>query len=142
MAHMKVVAFQGNPKSNGQPAPPMTLQPVKNLDLTPSPDVPLAILKRKMMVSNDIRVARGLLMEINTHLKVKIHKVICCFGCRSVLHVPGPLWMIFKASHANQIYREDLTAQTEHLPFTVLMLQISVCEHICVCVCSGQGDDC
>ncbi|XP_041810497.1 legumain [Chelmon rostratus] len=69
MAHMKVIAFQG--KHNSQPAPPMTLRPVTNPDLTPSPDVPLAILKRRMMASNDIRVARGLLMEISTHLKVR-----------------------------------------------------------------------
>uniref|UniRef100_A0A4W6FDU0 legumain n=1 Tax=Lates calcarifer TaxID=8187 RepID=A0A4W6FDU0_LATCA len=71
MAHMKVIAFQGKRKADSEPAPPMTLQPVKNLDLTPSPDVPLAILKRKMMASNDIRVARGLLMEISSHLKVR-----------------------------------------------------------------------
>ncbi|XP_070697983.1 legumain [Pempheris klunzingeri] len=69
LAHMKVMAFQGSRKANSQPAPPM--QPVANLDLTPSPDVPLAILKRKMMASNDIRLVRGLLMEINTHLKVR-----------------------------------------------------------------------
>lgn len=68
---MKVVAFQGNSASSSPPTPPMTLQPVENLDLTPSPDVPLAILKRKMMGSNDIRVARGLLMEINAHYKVQ-----------------------------------------------------------------------
>ncbi|TKS87096.1 Legumain [Collichthys lucidus] len=71
LAHMKVMAFQGNSKANFEPAPPMTLQPIANLDLTPSPDVPLAILKRKMMASNDIRVARGMLMEINAHLKVR-----------------------------------------------------------------------
>ncbi|XP_019953480.2 legumain [Paralichthys olivaceus] len=71
LAHMKVVAFQGDQKSYSPPAPSVTLQPVKNLDLTPSPDVPLAILKRKLMASNDIRLARGLLMEINAHLKVR-----------------------------------------------------------------------
>lgn len=71
LAHMKVMAFQGNPKANSPPAPPMTLKPITNPDLTPSPDVPLAILKRKLMASNDIRVARGMLMEISTHLKVK-----------------------------------------------------------------------
>uniref|UniRef100_A0A7N9B259 Legumain n=1 Tax=Mastacembelus armatus TaxID=205130 RepID=A0A7N9B259_9TELE len=79
MAHMKVIAFQGNPKADTTPTPPVTLQPVQNLDLTPSPDVPLAILKRKMMASNDIRVARGLLMEISTHLKVlaeTMHRVV------------------------------------------------------------------
>lgn len=80
LAHMKVIAFQGNPAAINQAAPPMTLQPITNLDLTPSPDVPLAILKRKMMASNDITVVRGLLMEINTHLKVKsgrISSLIC-----------------------------------------------------------------
>lgn len=71
MAHMKVVEFQGNPKTNVPPSPPLSLPPVTNLDLTPSPDVPLAILKRKMMASNDIEVSRGLLMEINKHLKVE-----------------------------------------------------------------------
>ncbi|XP_029317130.1 legumain [Cottoperca gobio] len=71
LAHMKVIAFQGNAKASGRPAPPMSLQPVTNADLTPSPDVPLAILKRKMMASNDIRVARGLLMEIDSHYKVR-----------------------------------------------------------------------
>lgn len=70
MAHMKVIAFQGNGKEEGLAAP-MTLPPVTNLDLTPSRDVPMAILKRKLMASNDINVARGLLMEINVHLKVK-----------------------------------------------------------------------
>ncbi|TNN64179.1 Legumain [Liparis tanakae] len=39
LAHMKLIAFQGNPKAGGRTAPPMTLQPIKNLDLTPSPDV-------------------------------------------------------------------------------------------------------
>lgn len=71
LAHMKLVQFQGNHKADSPPAAPVTLQPITNLDLTPSPDVPLAILKRKLMASNDIRLARGLLMEISTHLKVK-----------------------------------------------------------------------
>lgn len=71
MAHMKVLEFQGNPKANVPPPPPLSLPPVANLDLTPSPDVPLAILKRKAMASNDIEVSQGLLMEINKHLKVE-----------------------------------------------------------------------
>lgn len=73
---MKVIQFQGNHKADNPPTPPVTLPPVTNLDLTPSPDVPLAILKRKMMASNDIRVARGLLMEISTHFKVKNVKML------------------------------------------------------------------
>ncbi|XP_040915967.1 legumain [Toxotes jaculatrix] len=71
MGHMKVIAFQGKHKADSPPAPPMTLQPITNLDLTPSPDVPLAILKRKLMASNEISVARGLLMEMSTHLKIR-----------------------------------------------------------------------
>ncbi|KAM9787333.1 legumain [Syngnathus typhle] len=69
LAHMKVAAFQGTRKSGaGAPGP---LPPVRELDLTPSPDVPLAILKRKLMASNDIGVARSVLSEINTHFKVR-----------------------------------------------------------------------
>lgn len=70
MAHMKVVEFQGDPKADGPALPPLSLLPVTDLDLTPSPDVPLAILKRKMMATNDMEVSRGLLMEIKKHLKV------------------------------------------------------------------------
>ncbi|XP_069567767.1 LOW QUALITY PROTEIN: legumain [Brachyistius frenatus] len=69
MAHMKVVAFQGNPSAGV--TPPLMTPPVTEPDLTPSPDVPLAILKRKMMASNDIRAARSLLVEIDAHLKVR-----------------------------------------------------------------------
>lgn len=70
MAHMKVMEFQGNTKANTPPSPPVNLPPVTNLDLTPGPDVPLAILKRKMMATNDLKVSRELLVEINNHLKV------------------------------------------------------------------------
>ncbi|KAM6961328.1 legumain [Aplochiton taeniatus] len=71
LAHMKVMTFQGNSMADAEPAAPMTLQPVKDLDLIPSPDVPLAILKRKMMASNDINSARNLLREISAQLKVR-----------------------------------------------------------------------
>ncbi|XP_068194693.1 legumain [Antennarius striatus] len=70
VSHMKVKEFQGNPKF-GPPPPPVTLQPITDPNLIPSPDVPLAILKRKLMASNDISVTRGLLMEINVHLKIR-----------------------------------------------------------------------
>lgn len=73
MAHMKVVAFQGNAKVYVPPAPETSLPPVTDLDLTPSPDVPLAIMKRKMMFSNDLRLAKSLLVEIDNHLKVRNH---------------------------------------------------------------------
>ncbi|KAG7277074.1 LOW QUALITY PROTEIN: hypothetical protein CRUP_031287, partial [Coryphaenoides rupestris] len=71
LAHMKVMAFQGNSMAGAAPAPPMTLRPVAHPDLTPSPDVPLAILKRKMMATNSLQASRGILMEINTHLKIR-----------------------------------------------------------------------
>uniref|UniRef100_A0A674MVU9 legumain n=1 Tax=Takifugu rubripes TaxID=31033 RepID=A0A674MVU9_TAKRU len=76
MAHMKVMEFQGNPKANTPPSPPMSLPPVTNLDLTPGPDVPLAILKRKMMATNDLKVSRELLEEINRHLKVGSKRIV------------------------------------------------------------------
>ncbi|XP_048829792.1 legumain isoform X1 [Brienomyrus brachyistius] len=71
LSHMKVVEFQGNPQAGVQPATPVTLTPVTEPDLTPSPDVPLAILKRKLMASNDIVLARKYIREINAHLKVR-----------------------------------------------------------------------
>lgn len=70
ISHMKVIRFQGNSKSGPQPAP-VVLPPISERDLTSSPDVPLAILKRKMMASNDIRKTRGLVLEINVHLKIR-----------------------------------------------------------------------
>ncbi|XP_062325545.1 legumain [Osmerus eperlanus] len=71
LAHMKVMAFQGNPKADSSPAPAMTLQPVADPDLTPSPDVPLAILKRKFMSTNDIYAAKGYAKQISQHIKVR-----------------------------------------------------------------------
>ncbi|KAJ8411924.1 hypothetical protein AAFF_G00155620 [Aldrovandia affinis] len=71
LAHMKVMEFQGNSKANAKPAPSMVLAPVVDPDLVPSPDVPLAILKRKLMAANDIATAKGYLMEINVHMKVR-----------------------------------------------------------------------
>ncbi|XP_053701015.1 legumain [Synchiropus splendidus] len=71
LAHMKLIEFQGDVQSRGPPAPAVSLQPVRSLDLTPSPDVPLAILKRKMMSTNDLAEARRLLAEISAQLKVR-----------------------------------------------------------------------
>ncbi|MBN3309658.1 legumain [Amia ocellicauda] len=71
LAHMKVMQFQGSGKANTQPATPLTLSPIADPEIIPSPDVPLAILKRKLMATNDIPKARGYLMEINTHLKTR-----------------------------------------------------------------------
>ncbi|KAJ7988757.1 hypothetical protein DPEC_G00312530 [Dallia pectoralis] len=70
LAHMKVMAFQGNARSN-PPSRPVALQAVADPDLTPGPDVPLAILKRKLMKTNDITTARTYLGAINAELKVR-----------------------------------------------------------------------
>ncbi|KAL7889168.1 hypothetical protein AOLI_G00014260 [Acnodon oligacanthus] len=71
LSHMKVIEFQGNNLGGAQVAEPVSLPPVTERDLTPSPDVYLSVLKRKLMKSNDITVARGYLMEISAHLKVR-----------------------------------------------------------------------
>uniref|UniRef100_A0AAY4DTK2 Legumain prodomain domain-containing protein n=1 Tax=Denticeps clupeoides TaxID=299321 RepID=A0AAY4DTK2_9TELE len=70
LAHLKVMDFQGNTGA-AAPVAPAKLPLVQEHDLTPSPDVPLAILKRKLMKSNDISLARGYLMEISAHMKVR-----------------------------------------------------------------------
>uniref|UniRef100_UPI00398F0C83 legumain isoform X1 n=2 Tax=Pristiophorus japonicus TaxID=55135 RepID=UPI00398F0C83 len=67
LSHMKLNAFQGSKKAS-----PTTFQPpVDIVDAVPSPDVTLAILKRKYMATNDVEVAQKLLMEINAHLERK-----------------------------------------------------------------------
>ncbi|XP_041122497.1 legumain-like isoform X2 [Polyodon spathula] len=71
LAHMKVMQFQGNSHENSQPATSISLPPIEDPDLIPSPDVPLAILKRKLMATNDIFSAKHYLEEINSHLKVR-----------------------------------------------------------------------
>ncbi|XP_075470627.1 legumain [Ascaphus truei] len=65
---MKVKQFQGSGK---KVVPPVALEPVKHLDLTPSPDVPVAILKRKLMATNDIVKARQIVAEIKSHQEAK-----------------------------------------------------------------------
>ncbi|XP_062851745.1 legumain [Trichomycterus rosablanca] len=71
LSQMKVIEFQGNSLGGARSADPVTLPPVAERDLTPSPDVYLSILKRKLMKSNDIGAARGYLMEINVYMKVR-----------------------------------------------------------------------
>lgn len=64
---MKVVEFQG---VKHKASSPISLPPVKRLDLTPSPDVPLAILKRRLMSTNDLQESRHLAEDIRRHLEV------------------------------------------------------------------------
>ncbi|XP_030873379.1 legumain [Leptonychotes weddellii] len=65
---MKVMQFQG---MKHKASSPISLPPVKHLDLTPSPEVPLAILKRKLMSTNDLQESRKLVEQIQRHLDVR-----------------------------------------------------------------------
>ncbi|KAL8169025.1 UNVERIFIED_CONTAM: hypothetical protein K2H54_032098 [Gekko kuhli] len=64
ISHMKVVQFQGTGKAASTP---VSLPPVSksNYDLTPSPDVPLEILKRKLRATNDRSGAKAIIEETN-----------------------------------------------------------------------------
>ncbi|XP_029453691.1 legumain [Rhinatrema bivittatum] len=68
ISQMKVIRFQGVGK---KPASPVSLPPVKHLDLTASPDVPLEILRRKLMATNDIGTARKIVEEMKGLMEAK-----------------------------------------------------------------------
>ncbi|XP_049755448.1 legumain [Elephas maximus indicus] len=65
---MKLMQFQG---IRHKVSSPISLPPVTHLDLTPSPEVPLAIMKRKLMATNDVRESRDLLQKISRHLEAR-----------------------------------------------------------------------
>ncbi|XP_006839624.1 PREDICTED: legumain [Chrysochloris asiatica] len=65
---MKLMQFQG---IKHKASSPISLPPVKHLDLTPSPEVPLAIMKRKLMATNDLQETRDLLQKIDRHLEAR-----------------------------------------------------------------------
>ncbi|XP_050809269.1 legumain isoform X2 [Gopherus flavomarginatus] len=67
ISSMKVMQFQGM----GKKSTPISLPPVAHYDLTPSPDVPLEIMKRKLMATNDIYEAKKIAGEMKTHLEAK-----------------------------------------------------------------------
>uniref|UniRef100_A0A8C5WWR5 Legumain n=2 Tax=Laticauda laticaudata TaxID=8630 RepID=A0A8C5WWR5_LATLA len=79
ISHMKVMQFQGSKKNSSTP---ISLPPIDHYDLTPSPDVPLAIMKRKLMATNDIYEAKAIVKEMKTHLEAKqliqesMHKIM------------------------------------------------------------------
>lgn len=58
---MKVMQFQGMKHRAGSP---ISLPPVTHLDLTPSPDVPLTILKRKLLRTNNVKESQVLVGQI------------------------------------------------------------------------------
>ncbi|KAK2493986.1 hypothetical protein MC885_016930 [Smutsia gigantea] len=65
---MKVMQFQG---MKHKASSPISLPPVKNLDLTPSPEVPLMIMKRKLASTNDLQESRRLADKIHRHLEAR-----------------------------------------------------------------------
>ncbi|XP_054826951.1 legumain [Eublepharis macularius] len=68
ISHMKVVQFQGTGKADSAP---ISLPPVSSYDLIPSPDVPLAIMKRKLMATNDAYQAKAIIEDIKRHLEAR-----------------------------------------------------------------------
>ncbi|XP_073464981.1 legumain-like [Aquarana catesbeiana] len=68
ISKMKVSQFQASGK---KVAPPMTLEPIHNLDLTPSPEVPMAILKSKLLSTNDAAEALDILSRIKALQEAK-----------------------------------------------------------------------
>lgn len=64
---MKVMQFQG---MKHRASSPISLPPVTRLDLTPSPEVPLAILKRKLLRTNDLKQSQNLIGQIQQLLDV------------------------------------------------------------------------
>lgn len=71
ISHMKVMQFQGSKQNSSIP---ISLPPVDHYDLTPSPDVPLAIMKRKLMATNDIYEAKAIVKEMKSHLEVRVKR--------------------------------------------------------------------
>lgn len=76
---MKVMQFQG---MKHRASAPISLPPVTRLDLTPSPEVPLTILKRKLLRTNDLKQSQNLIGQIQQLLDARhvieksVHKIV------------------------------------------------------------------
>lgn len=76
---MKVMQFQG---MKHRASSPISLPPVTHLDLTPSPEVPLTILKRKLLRTNDMKQSQNLIGQIQQLLDARhvieksVHKIV------------------------------------------------------------------
>ncbi|XP_062037155.1 legumain [Lepus europaeus] len=68
IASMKLMQFQG---TRHRASPPVSLPPVTHLDLTPGPDVPLEILKRKLKSGANTPQYRKLSAEIHRLLNAR-----------------------------------------------------------------------
>nr|XP_020035387.1 legumain [Castor canadensis] len=76
---MKLMQFQG---MKHRASSPISLPPVPHLDLTPSPEVPMTIMKRKLMRANDREQSWALIKQIQQHLDARniieesVHKIV------------------------------------------------------------------
>lgn len=68
MSSMKLMQFQGGKR---RASSPISLPPVKDFDLTPSREVVLTILKRRLELTNDLEESRRITAEINAHLQAR-----------------------------------------------------------------------
>lgn len=82
---MKLMQFQG---TKHKASSPISLPPVQRLDLTPSPEVPLMIMKRKLMYTNDLQESRRLAEEIYMHMEVSGSQGSCSQPHMLVLCLP------------------------------------------------------
>ncbi|XP_042548556.1 legumain isoform X2 [Dipodomys spectabilis] len=79
ISSMKLMQFQG---VKHRASSPISLPPVTRLDLTPSPEVPMAIMKRRLMATNDWEQSRRLVKQIQQHLDARhiieksVHKIV------------------------------------------------------------------
>ncbi|XP_053553516.1 legumain [Bombina bombina] len=104
ISQMKVSQFQSNGKTVARP---MYLEPVKNMDLTPSPDVPLAIMKRKLMATNNVMEVRKLLSDIRSHQEARA---------------------IIKESMKKIVY---LVTESKEMAEEILTDQLIINDHVC-----------
>uniref|UniRef100_A0A672L386 Legumain-like n=1 Tax=Sinocyclocheilus grahami TaxID=75366 RepID=A0A672L386_SINGR len=68
LSHMKVIAFQGNSKGLDKAPEPVSLPVITEHDLMSSPDVPLAIMKRKLQKTNDVNLLGNTMRKIVEHV--------------------------------------------------------------------------
>ncbi|XP_048217856.1 legumain [Perognathus longimembris pacificus] len=79
ISSMKLMQFQG---VKHRASSPISLPPVAGLDLTPSPEVPLAIMKRRLMATNNWEQSRRLVKQLQQHLDARhiieksVHKIV------------------------------------------------------------------
>ncbi|XP_052041174.1 legumain [Apodemus sylvaticus] len=112
---MKVMQFQG---MKHRASSPISLPPVTRLDLTPSPEVPLTILKRKLLRTNDLKESQSLVGQIQQLLDARhvieksVHKIVALlagFGETAERHLSERAMLT-----AHDCYQEAVTHFRTH----------------------------